>query len=121
MTNWLIGKRPILKFGKSEITGRTFIKEEIELPELICPVYLDHPDTPNLPLDKMAGVVEDIEVREDGIYGRIRVLDTPQGKILGHLEDYVEFLAGGVGELTVDYSVKNYRLTHVAAVAKETR
>lgn len=117
---------------KKNRNGRIYRREILEreikklkegpVPNKTCLGQINHPeDNPETNLEKAAIVVEDLEWKEDDVYGKARVLNTPSGKILRNLiEDEVTIgiSSRGLGEVSESGEVKDsYQLLSYDVVA----
>jgi hypothetical protein len=76
-----------------------------------------------VPIQEIAFQVENPQIINDGLYGDIKVLDTPKGRELKELLGNSElvFRPAGVGMVHPETGeVYDYKLTYFAAVPKDT-
>lgn len=112
-----------LTFGEpTKATGRIYSKEHTRLPDAPASIWVTFDHQYPMPLENIAGIVKDIEIRPDGIYGVLDIFpESRHGAIITALQDAkvdMKYQAGGLGMVDENNVVTDYMLTHVAVVAK---
>ena len=76
-------------------------------------VYVEPPEDGIGNLSEIAGVVKDLSFKDDGVWGNIQLLDTPQGKyvqtLMEQLGNKMHFVPDGygrsIGDKVIDYEM----------------
>jgi hypothetical protein len=108
----------IIKFDVVNANGRIYTKESIKsIPENLM-ITLGIDPSPTIKLDSVIGMVDKVDVRDDGVYIAGHLCDTPQRKIFDALETIrpMSFVSFGVGEISKEGNVHDYNLLGVNAI-----
>lgn len=104
----------------SPITGRIFSEKiidkmisEFQPNGCIGTMNFDYP----IDILNISHLVKKLYKSDGWLMCEIEILDTPRGNELKTILDSVEFRIGGLGETNQDGMVKEFTLTHVAAVS----
>ena len=85
-------------------------------------VYTEAPDTCVGDLSQVAGTLKDLSFKEDGVWGNIQLLDTPQGKfaqtLMEQLGNKMHFVPDGYGRVVGD-KVIDYEITSISIALGE--
>lgn len=117
-----------IEFNKPNKNGRVYTKENFEknnniglMKELVnnhmCFIELGCTEHPLIDMLKVAGIVTDIDLNDEGLDIEYEIIDTPCGRILQSLFDAgetVEVTIGGNGEEHWDNEKQHYTVSDYA-------
>jgi len=95
-----------------------FVKNKIKMNRSMG--ELDHPENPQINLERVSHIIENLEMKDNVGYGSARIIDTPMGKIAKTLVDegvIVGMSTRGVGSLDGKTVKEDYKLITVDIVA----
>ena len=85
-------------------------------------VYVEPPDDGINNIAQVAGTVKDLSFKDDGVWGNIQLLDTPQGKfvqtLMEQLGNKMHFVPDGYGRVVGD-KVIDYEMTSISIALGE--
>lgn len=120
------------KFNEKDQAGRYYTKAEMRIAldeyltdnNFLYGVFGDQESTTALRLDQIAFIVNKPTIEDDGFYGDIQLLNTPEGVYMANIEelcagellDTIRFGLIGIGILEDDGLVRDYQLIGAQAV-----
>jgi len=123
-------KGPFLESSVKNKNGRIYSKEilvrevndfvESKIRKNRSMGELDHPENPQINLERVSHIIESLEMKENVGYGCAKLIDTPMGRIAKTLVDegiIVGMSTRGVGTLDGETVKEDYKLITVDIVA----
>jgi hypothetical protein len=106
----------LIHFGYYDKNGRFYDNENIDLNDLNSrTIYgeLSHPDRFEVFLGNVSHIIRNFEITKNVLYGNIKVLDTPTGRVLENMIRNginVVFRPRGEGIVNLDGTIKDYKI-----------
>jgi hypothetical protein len=123
-------KGPFLEASVKNKNGRIYSKDilvrevndfcENKIKKMRSMGELDHPENPQINLERVSHIIESLEMKENVGYGCAKLIDTPMGRIAKTLVDegiIVGMSTRGVGTLDGETVKEDYKLITVDIVA----
>lgn len=115
----------LMHFGYINKNDRIYRISNVDLSSICSNGYvygeMGFPDRFEVSLQNVSHMITDLKIENSVLYGKVKILDTPKGKILKELVDnnLIVFRPRGMGTVNADGTISNYKLHTFDAINKE--